>query len=65
MSSIDELIIELEEIENLGIKTVAIFPKINEKKKHVLKLRRNPPLSVEGRQLEDRPSIENVEEKTP
>ena len=31
--SVDELIIELEEIENLGIKTVAIFPKINEKKK--------------------------------
>ena len=31
--SIDELIIELEEIESLGIKTVAIFPKINEKKK--------------------------------
>ena len=30
--SIDELITELEEIENLGIKTVAIFPKINEKK---------------------------------
>ena len=30
--SINELIIELEEIENLGIKTVAIFPKIEKKK---------------------------------
>jgi len=29
----DELIKELKEIENLGIKTIAIFPKINEKKK--------------------------------
>ena len=31
--STDELIKELKEIENLGIKTIAIFPKINEKKK--------------------------------
>ena len=31
--STDELIKELKEIENLGIKTIAIFPKINEKKR--------------------------------
>ena len=32
--STDELIKELKEIENLGIKTIAIFPKINERKKN-------------------------------
>ena len=31
--AVNELIKELKEIENLGIKTVAIFPKISEKKK--------------------------------
>ena len=30
--SINELIKELQEIEDLGIKTIAIFPKIEEKK---------------------------------
>ena len=31
--STNELIKELKEIEDLGIKTIAIFPKVNEKKK--------------------------------